>query len=108
MKPLNLNSLPMVPILRWTPGLLKYLETILPERIQPLLLEQKGKISPAPTFPVGSSWVSGSWGQKQGEQWAEKRLLVQNSAHEHAWPLTALPNIVHGPKEADVEQEKPL
>lgn len=44
MKPLNLNSLPMVPILRWTPGLGEYLETILPERIQPLLIEQKGKI----------------------------------------------------------------
>ena len=39
---------------------------------------------------------------------AEKRLLVQNSAREHAWPLTTLPNIVHGLKEADLERQKAL
>ena len=47
------------------------------------------------TKTLGSFWVSGSWGQKQGEQWAEERL-------------TALPNIVHGLKEADVERQKAL
>ena len=47
------------------------------------------------TKTLGSFWVSGSWGQKQGEQRAEERL-------------TALPNIVHGLKEADVERQKAL